>query len=203
MSLDLQVYLADELRAFVAAGKPLLGICNGFQVLVKAGILGLGDESGASGLQGMARRRVTLTANAGGHFECRWVDLAIERAARGGRGGWVGDLPQRIFCPVAHGEGNFQVDSAATLGALEQQGLVVMRYVGADGKAAGGRYPVNPNGSVGDIAGICDPRGCVLGLMPHPEDHVLALQSPRRGVGRGAGDEGLGLPLFRAFVAAC
>ena len=106
-------------------------------------------------------------------------------------------LPQSdelIFCPVAHGEGNFQVDEAETLAALEAQNLVAFRYVAADGSPAGGRYPLNPNGSAGDIAGICNDAGNVLGLMPHPEDHVTAAQNPLRGGG------GLGLGLFRALV---
>jgi phosphoribosylformylglycinamidine synthase len=196
LALDLQVFLQDELQAFVAAGRPILGICNGFQTLVKAGILGLEEQATAKGLESMARRRVTLTANAGGHFECRWVHLAVEGA---GRTSWLNELPQRIYCPVAHGEGNFQVDSLAALDALEAQGLVVMRYVAADGEAARGRYPLNPNGSAGDIAGICNASGTVLGLMPHPEDHITAVQSPQRA----AGNDGLGLPLFKAFVAAC
>jgi phosphoribosylformylglycinamidine synthase len=117
--------------------------------------------------------------------------------AREGERSWLSDLPPRIDCPVAHGEGNFQVASPAALEALEARGLVVMRYVGEGGEAARGRYPLNPNGSAGDIAGICNAGGTVLGLMPHPEDHVAAVQSPWRGAGW------TGLPLFEALVRAC
>jgi len=139
----------------------------------------------------MAHRRVTLTENAARHFECRWVHLEPDRRARAA---WLAGLDELIFCPIAHGEGNFQVDGAETLAELEAEELIAFRYVDAGGAAAAGRYPINPNGSAGDIAGICNARGNVLGLMPHPEDHVLPIQNPLRTGGR------LGLPLFRAFV---
>lgn len=208
LALDLQVYFHDQLHAFVDSGKPVLGICNGFQTLVKAGVLpgnllpgnlqeveeplGSGGSSWRWGdFQEVYRRRVTLTENAQGHFECRWVYLAPNRRAMAA---WLHGLDELIFCPVAHGEGNFQVAGPETLAELEARDLVAFRYVAADGAAAGGRYPLNPNGSAGDIAGICNERGNVLGLMPHPEDHVLPVQNPLR-----RGDR-LGLPLFRAFV---
>ncbi len=202
LALDLRVYFEEQLGAFVASGRPVLGICNGFQTLVKAGVLG-GDlqevtppGSGTSWkwrhLE-VGRRRVTLTENAAGHFECRWVHLAPNRQAAAS---WLGSLDDLIFCPVAHGEGNFQVEGPETLAALETGGLVAFRYVDAAGSPAAGRYPLNPNGSVGDVAGICNAAGNVLGLMPHPEDHVLPIQNPLRTGGQ------LGLPIFRAFVAA-
>ena len=213
LALDLQVYFHDQLHAFVESGRPVLGICNGFQTLVKAGILPgpaaeLASAELASGkpplfpeaspLPGglkmgeMARRRVTLTENAGGHFECRWVHLAPHRAARSPL---LGDLAELIFCPIAHGEGNFQVAGPDTLADLDARKLVAFRYVDECGAPAAGRYPLNPNGSAGDIAGICNDAGNVLGLMPHPEDHVTPIQNPLRRHDR------LGLPLFRAFVA--
>jgi phosphoribosylformylglycinamidine synthase len=134
---------------------------------------------------------VTLTENARGGFECRWVYLRREPAARSPLLDGVEEL---IFCPVAHGEGNFQVAHAAVLDELQQSGLVALRYVGAGGEAAGGAYPTNPNGSAGDVAGICNHAGNVLGLMPHPEDHVVPIQNPRRTA------NGLGLSLFAALV---
>ena len=121
---------------------------------------------------------------------CTWQ---VNRACRAA---WLAALDELIFCPVAHGEGNFQVRDAATLAGLEAEGLVAFRYVDAAGRPAGGRYPLNPNGSVADIAGICNWRGNVVGLMPHPEDHLLPLQNPLR-----TGAQ-LGLALFRAFVGA-
>ena len=177
----------------------MLGICNGFQTLVKAGVLpgsegglpGRGASWTTGGMEEVSRRRVTLTENAAGHFECRWVHLQVNRQAKAV---WLAGLDELIFCPVAHGEGNFQVDGPETLAELEARNLIAFRYVAADGAAAGGRYPLNPNGSAGDIAGICNDAGNVLGLMPHPEDHVLPIQNPLRTGG------GLGLPLFRAFV---
>ncbi|MCB0113584.1 MAG: phosphoribosylformylglycinamidine synthase I [Caldilineaceae bacterium] len=196
-ALDLQVFFQDELREFVESGKRVLGICNGFQVLVKAGLLPGGDllENGNS--QSAIRnspptpRRVTLTHNAAGHFECRWVHLAVEP---GTAAAFLSGIDELIFCPVAHGEGNFQVKDEATLSALETNNLVALRYVDAEGNRAGGRYPLNPNGSVADIAGICNASGNVVGLMPHPEDHILSIQNPLGG--RGA----LGLAIFEAMV---
>ena len=234
LALDLQVYFHDQLHAFVDSGKPVLGICNGFQTLVKAGVLpgarganseigdwrveigGLGDseververvaaESPISNLQSpisqspnlpineISLRRVTLTENAGGRFECRWVHLAANRNATAP---FVRELDELIFCPIAHGEGNVQVKDEAMLAELEQGNLVAFRYVDAAGNPAGGAYPLNPNGSVADIAGLCNRRGNVVGLMPHPEDHILPIQNPLGGGGR------LGLAIFAAMVRA-
>ena len=176
---DLLHRLWDDVSAFIAAGKPVLGICNGFQALVKAGLLP-GDSSD---------RDVTLTHNALGRFECRWVTLQPEGASRCL---WTRGLREPIHCPVAHGEGRFVAKDEDARRKLWDEGLVALTYVNPDGEPA--RYPHNPNGSVDDIAGICNAEGNVLGLMPHPEDHVFDLQHPQwtRGV-RG----GLGLPLFR------
>lgn len=185
LALDLKVYFEDAMTEFVESGKPLLGICNGFQTLVKAGILPE-VENGT--------RRITLTENARGHFECRWVHLRAEPSSRAG---WLHGLSDLIFCPIAHGEGNVQVTDDATLRSLEDDGLVAFRYVDGEGDDAGGLYPLNPNGSVADIAGLINRRGNVVGLMPHPEDHVLPIQNP---VGQGGAR--LGLPLFIQFVEA-
>jgi phosphoribosylformylglycinamidine synthase len=191
LALDMQVYLHDQLHAFVAAGRPVLGICNGFQTLVKAGLLPGPAQATRGGIEEMARRRVTLTENAQGGFECRWVYLA---RATNATSPLLAGVDQLIFCPVAHGEGNFQAQDQAALDELAAAGLVALRYVDASGQPAQGEYPCNPNGSAGDIAGICNHVGNVLGLMPHPEDHVTPIQSPLRTPG------GLGLPLFSAFV---
>lgn len=194
MALDLQVFFHDELHTFVASGKPVLGICNGFQVLVKAGLLpGQPNTQQPFGKRSRAvTRTVTLTANASGHFECRWVHLAVNRQARAG---FLAAIDELIFCPVAHGEGNLQVKDEATLTQLESEGCVAFRYVDAAGQPTGARYPLNPNGSTGDIAGLCNTQGNVVGLMPHPEDHLLPIQNPLGTQGQ------LGSQLFRAMIA--
>ncbi len=189
LALDLQVYFQEELQGFVESGRPVLGICNGFQTLVKAGIL---PGQTASGEQ-PTPRKVTLTENAQGLFECRWVHLAVNRTAKAG---FLAELDELIFCPVAHGEGNFQVADQATLATLEDDQLIALRYVDDQGNAAAGRYPLNPNGSVADIAAICNRQGNVLGLMPHPEDHIVPIQNPLGTTGQ------LGLRLFTAMIKA-
>jgi phosphoribosylformylglycinamidine synthase len=184
LALDLQVYFRDALSDFVNVGRPVLGICNGFQTLVKAGIIPGGDPGA---------RRVTLTGNQSGHFECRWIHLEPSPHTRCH---WTHGMDQPICCPVAHGEGRVQVTDAQALAELERDGLIVFRYVDGQHHAASGRYPINPNGSAGDIAGLCNHAGNVVGLMPHPEDHVQSIQSPLPGSG------GIGLALFQRFVAA-
>ena len=163
--------LGEALDAFVAAGKPVLGICNGFQALVKSGLLPGG----------------TLTRNERAHFECRWVHLEPDPASPCI---FTKGLDQPIFCPVAHGEGQFVARDDATLAALDARGGVALRYVDASGNRAG--YPHNPNGSAGNIAGVTNAKGNVLGLMPHPENHVRPELHPEfhRGV---SGRSGLAL----------
>lgn len=169
LALDLSHYFLDQVQAFVAAGKPVIGICNGFQALVKSGILPGNDPLTDT-------RTATLTHNQGNHFECRWVSLKpVSQTCI-----WTKGLTELIDCPVAHGEGNFQVSDIIVAKNLSVHNQIALVYVHPDGKPAKGAYPVNPNGSVLDIAGICNPQGNVLGLMPHPEDHVFPFQSPDR-----------------------
>ena len=176
-AVALRARLGEELDDFVAAGHPVIGICNGFQALVKSGLL--------PALDGITdQQQATLTRNASGRFECRWVTLAPE-----GNNIWTGGLSEHIYCPVAHGEGQF-VTSATHLAAIEAQGLVAVRYSSSD-------YPANPNGSMNNIAGISNPTGNVLGLMPHPENHISPEQHPRRHRGP---QPGLGLQLFKNGV---
>jgi phosphoribosylformylglycinamidine synthase len=179
MAIDLNSYFAAEVQTFVAAGKPVIGICNGFQALVKSGVLpGRGDLT------------ATLTFNQAGHFECRWVRLI----PRSQTCVWTRGLEESIECPVAHGEGNFVLADPSGHALLALAGQVALVYAGPGGSPALGRYPHNPNGSLGDIAGICNLGGNVLGLMPHPEDHIHPYQHPRWTRGKQAG---LGLPLFK------
>jgi phosphoribosylformylglycinamidine synthase len=175
-----------------------MGICNGFQALVKAGYL-----PGPAPAQ-----RVSLTFNRAGHFECRWVRL---RAVPGSPSLFTRGLQEDILCPVAHGEGRLAVNHPDEAAALFAAGLVPLRYVAprdpgdlddASPEVAvlgSTPYPANPNGSVLDAAALCNAQGNVLGLMPHPEDHIHPFQHPRWT--RGA-HGGLGLALFAAGVRA-
>jgi len=173
---DLVHRFRAQLDAFVAAGKPVLGICNGFQTLVKAGYLpGPAPE-----------QRVTLTNNVSAKFECRWVRL---RPAANSRSLFTAGMEEDIFCPVAHGEGRLVAPDEAALQALSDKGLVALYYVTEDGASPAG-YPANPSGSQSDIAGICNAAGNVMGLMPHPENHIIAQQHPRWTAGA-SGNRGL------------
>ncbi len=176
-------FLGDELRKFRNAGKLILGICNGFQAILKAGLLVPPDEDGPV---------ATLTNNAHGRFEDRWVYLqAYPKLCPFLTG------IERMHVPIAHGEGRFVCREPWVLDGLHQAGQVVLRYVDEEGNS--GDFPVNPNGSQGDVAGICDATGRVLGLMPHPENHLLPTHHPRW-TRRGLAAEGDGLALFRNAV---
>jgi phosphoribosylformylglycinamidine synthase len=177
--------LDDALRRFHDRGGLILGICNGFQVLVKAGLLPGGP----------ARGPATLTFNDSGHFESRWVRLLPEP----GRSPFLTDA-EPIELPVAHGEGKFLLADPSALPALEGAGQVVLRYVD-DRDRPTQAYPANPNGSPGALAGLCDPSGRVFGLMPHPERHVDPLHHPRW-TRQGLAREGDGLRVFRNAVKA-
>lgn len=184
LALELSLVLGDVLREHLARGRPVLGICNGFQALVKAGLL-----PGLDGV-GPGRQTATLARNTSGRFECRRVTLTPSAT---NTSPWIRALRAPIECPVAHGEGRLVAGDAATAEALRTT-LGALRYVRSDDDPAG--YPGNPNGSFDDLAGITDASGLVLGLMPHPEDAVLALQQPAHVRGRHGG-----LPLFEAGVA--
>jgi phosphoribosylformylglycinamidine synthase subunit PurQ / glutaminase len=178
LALDLNSYFNEEISAFVASGKPVIGICNGFQALVKSGILP--SESPSPSGRGARGEGATLTFNEQGHFECRWVNLApVSQICI-----WTKGLEDTIFCPIAHGEGNFQTNDQSLLSTLQSLNQIALTYIHADGSPANGDYPANPNGSILDIAGICNPQGNVLGLMPHPENHIYPHQHPQwtRGV---------------------
>jgi phosphoribosylformylglycinamidine synthase len=184
LAADLRWLFQEELARFVETGKPVLGICNGFQALVKSGWL-----PGPPGNVPQA----TLTRNESNRFECRWVWLEPEPASpcvftRGTL------RAERIHCPVAHGEGRFVPCDQAELERLRANHQIALTYARADGGHAA--YPDNPNGSVANIAGICNERGNVLGLMPHPEDHTIPWQHPRWTREQG----NLGLPLFERGV---
>ncbi len=184
LATEVRLYLADALRAYVSAGKLVLGVCNGFQVLVKTGLLP-GGELGSSA--------VTLAFNTSGRYEDRWVHLA----PASDRCRFVDD-EGLLYAPVAHAEGRVLVRDDDTVAALNDGGHVAFRYVDAEGQPGG--YPVNPNGSVDDIAGLTDATGQVLGLMPHPERNAHVTNHPEwTRLQRDRKPEGL--RLFAAAVA--
>lgn len=156
-------HLSDPIRRFIDDGKLVLGICNGFQVLVKMGIL--------PGNEASRQEEVTITHNDSGKFEDRWVHL-LPQTDR-----CVFIEPERqIYLPVAHGEGKVVTANEATLDKLRSEGHIAYRYVGPEGEE--GPYPINPNGSTESIAGLTDSTGRVMGLMPHPERFVRRTQHP-------------------------
>jgi phosphoribosylformylglycinamidine synthase subunit PurQ / glutaminase len=185
LAIQLQHFLGDALRAFRDAEKLILGICNGFQALLKAGLIMPPDEDGPI---------ATLTNNDSGRFGDRWVWLQANAA----RCPWFLGGYQKLYVPVAHGEGKFVCREPWILKGLEQTGQICLKYVDEEGRP--GAFPVNPNGSQADAAGLCDATGRVLGLMPHPERHAIPTQHPRW-TRRGLAPEGDGLRLFRNAVA--
>lgn len=185
-------HLNDALREFIAAGKPVLGVCNGFQVLVKTDLLP-GALPGA--LPGHSGQTCTLTDNTCGRFVDRWIRVA----ARSRKCIWTMDL-EPTDLPVAHGEGRFVPADEAVRRALWDNDQVALVYVKPDDSCPQGEFPHNPNGSVDDIAGICDDTGLVLGLMPHPERYVTPLQHPAWTRQRDLAEEGAGLKFFRNAV---
>jgi phosphoribosylformylglycinamidine synthase len=190
LALDLASYFEEQITAFIDSGKPVIGICNGFQALVKSGILPFGNGEKEGGKNGA---EATLTFNAQGHFECRWVTLKpVSQKCI-----WTKGLDEWITCPIAHGEGNFQICDSFPLSSFVLQEQIALIYVCVDGSPANGVYPANPNGSLLDIAGICNPQGNVLGLMPHPENHIHTWQHPLRTRGE---TSNRGLKLFENGV---
>jgi phosphoribosylformylglycinamidine synthase len=175
--------LRRPLERFLDDGKLVLGICNGFQVLVKTGLL--------PGLERW-KPQATLTFNDSRRFEDRWTFLEAPPSVcvMAGSG-------ERLHLPVAHAEGKLVVQDEEVLRRMRANGQIVYRYVNPQGGPAA--YPWNPNGSVDDIAAICDPSGHVLGMMPHPERHCLPVQDPRW-PRRGLQSEGEGLRIFRRAV---
>ncbi len=176
--------LTDEVQKFVESDKLILGICNGFQVLVKMGLL--------PGFSGLGQQDVTLTYNDSNRFEDRWVYLSCTS----GKSVFI-DEGESIYLPVAHAEGKFVPQDDATLERLKTSNQIVFQYTDEAGKLAG--YPYNPNGSVGNIAGICNETGHILGLMPHPERYVDPYTHPRW-TREGLKSEGDGLRLFRKAI---
>lgn len=167
---ELKCKLLGEIKDFINQGKLTLGICNGFQVLVKAGILPGNDSF---------QQEATLSGNDSGFFEDRWVYLksSVVNRQSSVKSVWTKGLPEIIYLPIAHGEGKFIPKSEEVLERLRREGQIVFQYCDSRGQI--GDYPINPNGSIDSIAGLCDITGRVFGLMPHPERHLISLQHPR------------------------
>ncbi|HEX3724797.1 MAG TPA: phosphoribosylformylglycinamidine synthase subunit PurQ [Pirellulales bacterium] len=189
---QLRHHLADWVETFKSAGKLILGICNGFQILIKAGILLPDDPGGAPS--------ATLTWNDSGKFEDRWVPLFTS----GSKSVFFAGI-DALYLPVAHAEGKFVPCSTRVLQDLDAGGQLVLRYgsrpevSSAACAAPRAAYPDNPNGSQADVAGVCDATGRVCGLMPHPERCLSATQHPRW-TRQPLPPEGTGLRVFQNAV---
>lgn len=162
---EVKHHLREQIERFLSAGKLIIGICNGFQVLVKSGLLPGFDEP-------FEPQTVTLDHNDSARYEDRWVWLKVEQSPCI----FTRDLESPIFLPVAHAEGKFVARDETVIARLNANHQVALRYAAADGGEP--EYPENPNGSVEHIAGICDPSGRVFGLMPHPERFVMIEHHP-------------------------
>lgn len=180
--------LREQFRRFIDGGKLILGVCNGFQLMVKLGILPAVDGE-------YFRQTVTLTFNDSGRFEDRWVWISINEKSpcvftRG---------LKKVYLPVRHGEGKFMARSAAILKRLYRQQQVVARYCTQDSDRPAMTYPDNPNGAVDAIAGICDETGRLYGMMPHPDAYTHCTNHPRW-TREELPEEGMGLAFFKNAV---
>jgi len=182
--------MREPLQRFVQAGRLVIGICNGFQALVKMGLLPGADWE----------RTATIMANDSGRYEDRWVRLTVDPVSPCV---WTRGL-RRLYLPVRHGEGKFVVRDMAGALSLRRRAQIVLRYADAQGRPTQ-EYPANPNGSAEAVAGVCDPSGRIFGLMPHPEAYLSPYNHPswtrRAALGLPLPDEGEGVALFRNAVA--
>jgi phosphoribosylformylglycinamidine synthase I len=186
--------IGKELEAFVDSGKPVIGICNGFQQLVEMGFL--------PGWEGKSRYPEAALGNSTHGYQNRWIRMRY--VGRGNCGMLGGLKPSYILqCPVAHGEGRFILPPERReelLQRLYDHDMLVWRYVREDGSFAEGDWPENPNGAYHDIAGICNPEGTVLGLMPHPERAFYGYLMPEWTRGGAPPVHGDGYPFFKSIV---
>jgi phosphoribosylformylglycinamidine synthase len=158
---EIRLKLYDEIEEFIEEKKVILGICNGFQVLVKSGILPFNTQ-----------QLTTLEWNDSGRFEDRWVYLKVEKSVSP----FFGNLPEIIRMPVAHAEGKFLTKNKEVLKRIKEKKQIILRYCDKNGNLKG--YPYNPNGSIENIAGICSEDGLIIGMMPHPERAILRYHYP-------------------------
>lgn len=165
MGVTIRKTMMEEVKKFIDGGKLIIGICNGYQVLVNAGLLPAVDSN-------YGDRAVTLAPNEIGRFRDQWVYLS---PVEGNRCVWTGGI-DHLYLPIRHGEGQFIPRDSEVLDKMYRNGQVVLKYADSDRI---GRLSYNPNGSVDDIAGICDPTGRIFGLMPHPEAYNHRTNHPR------------------------
>ncbi|MBU6391501.1 MAG: phosphoribosylformylglycinamidine synthase I [Planctomycetes bacterium] len=182
---QIQYNLEEDIQTFIDKKKLILGICNGFQVLTKAGLLPSLNKH---------HQEATLTFNDSNKFEDRWVYLKI----CSNKSVFIKEEQAlTLYLPVAHGEGKFVAKDENILNKIMANHQAIFKYVNERGEDAG--YPWNPNGSIQNIAGICDPTGQILGMMPHPERHVEPTQHPRW-TRNGLKECGDGFPIFQNAV---
>lgn len=162
LAVELMSFFKENMESFIHNGGFIFGVCNGFQTLVRTGLLPFNTPG---------KMAVTLTDNVSGHFECRWVKIRAEKSKAS-----YFDTLGTIEVPVNHGEGKFFADKK-TLDILEHDGLVVFRYVDKNNQPTM-EYPDNPNGALMAVAGITDKTGRIVGIMPHPEKFVEETQHP-------------------------
>ncbi len=186
LAVELNSYLGDQIEEFIQKRQGLvLGVCNGFQVLVRTGLLPF---------RIMGEMQATFSHNDSGRFECRWINLMVEK---NNACVFLKGMKEKVSYQVAHGEGKFFTQQPI-LKRVERENLVVFRYCDALGNPTQ-EYPLNPNGSLNAIAGITDPSGRILGLMPHPERFIRRTQYPNW---RRMHDlEPQGLPIFKRMVS--
>ena len=176
--------VSDQISRFIDAGKPILGVCNGFQLMVKMGLL--------PGLEGGLEPTTTLTFNDSGRFEDRWVTLLVDEESPCI---FTKDL-KSVDLPIRHGEGKFTVRDDEILGQLKAGHLLTVYYMDPVTGKPTMNYPENPNGSVEAAAGICSPSGLLFGLMPHPEAYLHRVNHPRW-TRENLPEEGAGVAFFR------
>ena len=172
----LRFALREQLQQFVKDGKPIIGICNGFQALVKTGLL---PGPNNASLEPDLVQRASLTLNNTGRYEDRWVTLEFDSQSPCI---WTKNI-ERIECPVRHGEGKFVTNDQNLMDKWAKKGQLVARYVDPDSKYPSSSdeilpFPISPNQSWRNVAGVCDPTGLVFGLMPHPEAYHSTWLSP-------------------------
>ena len=185
LASQMQSRLSDVISEFREAGKLILGICNGFQILIKSGFLLPTDQQGLP---------ATLTWNDSGRFVDCWVNLKVDD----GKCVFLRDIEQ-MYLPVAHAEGKFVPRSESILAALQANHQLALKYCRPSGLNGQVPYPQNPNGSTAHVAGVCDSTGRVFGLMPHPERHIDPTHHPRW-TREGLAEKGDGLAIFENAV---